>query len=438
MLIDLFYKSYCYARSNGMSAFFSLVYRKVEHGFSVKLMQKNTFLKRNETKVTDVLNAQFQQLMPLRIFTINDSKLRRINLVTDSVNSASLFGGVGTALIFAVMLANKLNARLRIITRTDRVKPENINHVLSLYEIAPAFEMQFKFAAFYDQNYKIDIAKNDLFITTSWWTTFSVLPSVPHNNIIYLLQEDERMFYPFGDERLKCENVLKNKNIRFVVNTKLLFNHFVSDGFGNIAEHGYWFEPAFPTKIYYPRKKSYKEKRKFFYYARPNNPRNLFYTGLDIIERCVAQNIFDLDEWEICLVGKNIPSFEFVGGYRPTVFEDLTWAEYAEIIGQIDLGLSLMYTPHPSYPPLDLVASGAVVVTNRFLGKKNLSCYSSNLICADLECDSIISAIRLGISLSGNKKQKEINFSKNNLLTDWNISFSRAISEIERMYDVQD
>ena len=55
---------------------------------------------------------------------------------------------------------------------------------------------------------------------------------------------------------------------------------------------------------------------------------------------------------------------ELPGGVRPTVWSKLPWSKYAELVSTMDLGLCLMDTPHPSYPPLDLAAAGAVVVTN--------------------------------------------------------------------------
>jgi hypothetical protein len=377
-----------------------------------------------------ITQTRFQSITPLHTYFLLAAHTRRVNIVTDSINSSSLFGGVGTALIFAALLANKLNAQLRIITRTERANPENVNHILSLYGIKLENEVQFKFAAFYDQKYELDIFKDDLFITTSWWTTAATLPSVPNANIIYLLQEDERMFYPFGDDRLRCEQILRNSDIRFLINTKLLFDHLVHDGFDNIAAQGMWFEPAFPTQVFHPSTMKSLGKRKFFFYARPNNLRNLFYLGIEVIEQAIALQVLDLEHWEIFLVGKDIPSLTFSGGYAPIKCENLSWSEYAELVGTIDLGLSLMYTPHPSYPPLDLVASGAVVVTNRFSNKRDLSCYSANLICADLDRDSIVEALRQAVPIAKDSHVREKNYLNNGLEKDWQHVFEAIIKKL--------
>ena len=66
--------------------------------------------------------------------------------------------------------------------------------------------------------------------------------------LVYLLQEDERMFYAWGDDRLRCVETLSDPNIRFVINSRLLFDHLTQgpDALPNILAHGVWFEPAVP------------------------------------------------------------------------------------------------------------------------------------------------------------------------------------------------
>ena len=67
--------------------------------------------------------------------------------------------------------------------------------------------------------------------------------------ILYLLQEDERMFYPFGDERLRCAETLSEPELRTLVNTKMLFEHLVGgpDAIPGLKNRSDWFDPAFPA-----------------------------------------------------------------------------------------------------------------------------------------------------------------------------------------------
>lgn len=386
-------------------------------------------------KIDNWYYNRFPNLVPLRVFTTPPGQLR-INLITDSINSGSLYGGVATTIILSALLAQSKNANLRIITRTEIAQKNNFFKVLKANDINYSGNVDFQFANIYDQDYEIDISDQDVFLTTSWWATWSTLRSIPPEKIIYLLQEDERMFYPYGDEHLLCSQILSNKQIKFVVNTQLLMKHFNLEGFNNIELSGISFEPSFPNHFHnlFDNQKQ-KNKNKFLFYARPNNYRNLFYLGLKVIENAVLKRIFD-DSWEFIFVGKDMP-VEMISKLLPsqslTFYENLSWSEYVELIRSVDLGFSLMYTPHPSYPPLELAAVGAVVVTNEFGVKKNLAYYSKNIICRQADFGSLLEGLIEGITLSQNYELRKLNFDENNILRNWRVSFESVLMHLKEI-----
>jgi O-antigen biosynthesis protein len=434
-LIDRLYKVFCFWRNHGSRALIRLVLIKlrlagsaspsIPHVASVRDLAIDRGTARN------LVTTRFEACSPLLVFSIpNAVGNKRITIVTDSINSGSLYGGVGTAIIIAALLAEATKAHLRVVTRTERAHTENLWHVLETYGIQLGKEVEFVFAPFYDKRAEIDLLEGERFITTSWWTTAATMASVPHESIIYLLQEDERMFYPHGDDHLRCSTIMQSKDIRYLINTQLLFDHLVGEGFSNVADSGKWFEPAFPAEVFYPRPAMHGRKLKLFFYARPNNLRNLFFFGIDLLEEAVTRGLLDLEHWDIVLVGKDIPKIVLGETYVPEIRENLTWSEYAELIGNIDLGLSLMYTPHPSYPPLDLAASGAVVVTNRFANKRDLSAYSKNIICGDLDRVSMLDALVEGIRLASDKTTRASNYRASALLRDWKASTADIIRSL--------
>jgi hypothetical protein len=374
---------------------------------------------------------RFPNLRALRVFTVLPGELR-INLVTDSINSGSLYGGVATAIIFCTLLAQKWNCKLRVITRTERTHEINFFDILRNNGISCSRNVEFSFANVAKINStEMDVSEKDIFVTTSWWTTWSTLQSISPKKIVYLLQEDERMFYPHGEDHLLATQTISNSNIRFLINTRQLFDHFIREGFTNIKEQGSWFEPAFSKNTYYLDKTSGKrEKKKFFFYARPNNLRNLFYLGLEVIDCAVSRGILNLDEWDLFFVGKDIPLVKIGGSCNPIRIQGLNWIEYAQFIRSVDLGLCLMYTPHPSYPPLDLAASGGVVVTNRFGIKENLDAYSKNIICKEPNVESLVQGIDEGIKISCDMNLRYQNFEENNFIQDWNTSFEKVMIDL--------
>jgi hypothetical protein len=377
----------------------------------------------------DLLGERFRSCSPLELYTVPPADPPRLSIVTDSINSGSLYGGVGTALILGALLAEERGARLRVVTRTERARPGNLDHVLGLYGISLSHEVEFAFAPPHDPRGEIDGLGGEEFITTSWWTTAATLGSVPAESVVYLLQEDERTFYPYGDDRLRCEAALGNRDIRFVVNTRLLYDHLVATGLDNLETRGRWFEPAFPREIFHPRPAE-GERRTLVFYARPNNLRNLFYFGIDVLEHALTHGVIDTDTWDVVLVGKDVPELVFSNGYAPRRHQNLAWSEYAELAGRTDLAFSLMASVHPSYPPLDFAASGAVVVTNRWGSKRDLSAYSGNVLCADLERSAMVAALADGIRLAEDQERRARNHAGSGIPTDWREAFREVVSAL--------
>jgi hypothetical protein len=62
----------------------------------------------------------------------------------------------------------------------------------------------------------------------------------------------------------------------------------------------------------------------------------------------------------------------------------------------MDLALSLMASPHPSYPPLDFAAAGSVVVTNDWPGKFDFSRVSDRILVSALDEASLVQALAEG------------------------------------------
>ena len=82
-----------------------------------------------------------------------------------------------------------------------------------------------------------------------------------------------------------------------------------------------------------------------------------------------------------------------------------------------------MLSAHPSYPPLDIAASGGVVVTNCWGVKKDLKLYSENIICSDIDMDSMLLSLKDGVELALNHSKRFENYKNNKIKTDWSDAF---------------
>src|SRR5262249_9087287 len=191
-----------------------------------------------------------------------------------------------------------------------------------------------------------------------------------------------------------------------------------------------WFEPAFPAIQRRDRPPS--AKKNFFFYARPHNVRNLFYRGLEAVDEAVQRKILDPAEWDFHFAGKDLDTALATLPYRPSLSQNLSWSDYTALIGRMDLGLALMYQPHPSYPPLDLAAAGAVAVTNRYGLKRDLSAYSNNIICADTDVASLVAALEAGAKLARNEQQRAANFAANRINRSWSEALRPAVGALSQ------
>jgi hypothetical protein len=380
---------------------------------------------------TRALAERFNVLAPLSVFRAPGEQ-RRITMVTDSINAGSLFGGVGTALVLSTLMARHLGARLRLITRTEPPQRDNVATVLSANRIEWNEDIEFSFAPV-DGSQHVSLGDDEIFLTTSWWTTRCVRPVLDPRRMIYLLQEDERMFYPYGDDRLRCAETLSDPAVRFVINSEMLFNHLTTgvEPLRNITANGVWFEPAFPAFADASgAARRIQKQRRFFFYARPNNLRNLYWRGLEALTGAIEERILNSEEWEFYFVGRDLREMDLPGGVKPILRENLAWSDYAQLIRQIDIGLSLMDTPHPSYPPLDLAAAGAVVVTNRHGTKTSLARYCENIICVEPTVAALRQGIADAVKLADDPVRRRKNLASARIGRDWEAAFAPVLRHL--------
>ncbi|MDQ2960134.1 MAG: methyltransferase domain-containing protein [Candidatus Dormibacteraeota bacterium] len=355
---------------------------------------------------------------------------RRLNIVTDSVGEGSLYGGVGTAFVLARLLAERTNARLRLITRTEPADIHRVKVVLEAQGLPWPGEIEAVHAPPFGP-ISVPVQSGDFFLTTSWWTTRATLPSVPNNRVISLLQEDERMFYPWGDDRVRCSETLADPDLHVVVNSELLFRHLTEgpEPLAGLAARAHWFEPAFPARLFHdaPSRPLSGDRRTLFFYARPNNYRNLYWRGLEALTAAIEEGVLDPEAWRFIFVGRDIGRVALPGRVVPEVLENLAWDRYAEVVRSVDLGLALMDTPHVSYPPLDLAASGAVVVTNTCGLKQSLDQYSRNIIIVPPTVDAIARGLAAGVELVADDETRRRNTVESGIQRDWRATLETTI-----------
>jgi hypothetical protein len=107
---------------------------------------------------------------------------------------------------------------------------------------------------------------------------------------------------------------------------------------------------------------------------------------------------------------------------------------YATVLREHDVGVALMYTPHPSLVPIEMASAGMLTVTNTFENKTGeaMAEISPNLIAVAPTVDAIAEAI--GQAVAGAEDyERRARGSAVNWSRDWQQSFGDAL--VARLLD---
>jgi len=112
-----------------------------------------------------------------------------------------------------------------------------------------------------------------------------------------------------------------------------------------------------------------RNRRVLALYARPEKhaARNLFEMALIALQNLCRAGVFGT-EWSFVGLGalSDLDPIELGRGHRLVVYKRTSEEEYIDLVGSLDIGLSLMYAPHPGVVAFEFATTGALVVTNTY------------------------------------------------------------------------
>jgi len=365
-------------------------------------------------------------LQPLRTYFVPDIG-PRLTVVTDRIGLAPLSGGTADAMSCACLMAARLGSALRVVTRSEPPDQNSFKNINALNGVAWTGNVDFRFISVFDDHTLLDLGSDDLFLATSWWTAWSLLQAVNPKRILYLVQEDERLLYPVGDEHLVCGNVMGNENIRFIVNSRSLYDHLTAEGLPAVARNGCWFEPAFPAAQYFAER-SGDQRRSLLFHSRPDGGRPLYELGLAAINLALQRGVLSAAGWDIHLLApEDEEDVVLAGGVRPIVHRDMDWAAYLPLVRRADLGLCLTGSPHPGGPSLALAACGAAVVTDSFGHKTSLGGYSASILCVEPAVEPLAQGLAEAATLAGDERKRRDNAENCGIARDYQRAFDPVL-----------
>lgn len=253
----------------------------------------------------------------------------------------------------------------------------------------------------------LDLGRDDVLLA-SWWPTAhlarSALAHTGAEAFLYLVQDFEPGFYPWSSKAALAETTYAMP-MRPIVNEPFLEAFLRDRRAGHFADDAWprtTFLPAVDRAVFRPRRagRGPDDPRRLVFYARPRNPRNLFEIGLRALRSAVAAGVFDDGPWEFLAVGQDLPELPLDDrrALRPQPW--LSYEAYGELLGTADVLLSLMLSPHTSYPPLEMAAAGGRVVTNTYGAKtaEALAAISPAIHAAEPGVEPLVGALRQAVA----------------------------------------
>jgi len=203
-----------------------------------------------------------------------------------------------------------------------------------------------------------DLPGAQIAVCTLWTTAYVMLRYNQTRRKFYLMQDYEPMFYAGGDVGMLIEQTYR-LGYSCIANTPGVGAHYLRYSPDMVS-----FLPGVDREVYYPEtsKSETNPPYRLVFYGRPERARNGFFLGADILK--ALKDRFGR-RIEITSAGADWAPAEY--GLK-SVVSNLgllkTIPEVAALYRASDMGLVLMATPHPSYQPLEYMASGMVVATN--------------------------------------------------------------------------
>ena len=331
---------------------------------------------------------------------------RRFNIIIPTVQPNKIFGGVSTALrVGAKLWKAHGEVDLRLIVTSD------VTDVTGIAEAARRMGCTISLCAPEDdpegatltclpaqRHRPLSLREGDSFLSTAWWTAdlglrlrkaqtelFGTAPKMA-----YLIQDYEPGFYNWSNQYAMALNTYnKTDQIIALINSEELAN-FMSQRYEYPSAFcvPYLLEPRL-AECLTPTPK----ERIILVYGRPSVARNAFDIIVEGIRQWQMQASIDMKNWQIIMAGEEFDDGLLSGLENAKVVGKLSLEGYGDLLNRAGVGVSMMISPHPSYPPLEMASAGVLTITNGFEGK-DLSVRSENIISiTDVTPDAIAAAL---------------------------------------------
>jgi O-antigen biosynthesis protein len=339
--------------------------------------------------------ASLPEVAPIRSYPSRNWR-PRLNLLINTINPHQAYGGVATALRHFSLWADALGEEFdRRIVVVDAPVEKEAYRAFSEYAPLPYVPTLDENShvivdATVRQGGALDLRENDIFIATAWWTEGMARAmnadrkryfgkSAP---FIYIIQDDEPYFSPWGSRFVLARESYFQKSedeaIIPIVNSEELFIEMT--GKYDLPQ-AFLIPYQLNEKISSSLKPTAREPR-ILVYGRPSVARNAFELICMALFTWQQADPIRASRWNIVFLGEDFPQSVIFPIQNATVAGKVALDLYADHLSRASVGISLMISPHPSYPPLEMAEAGLKVITNAF-GAKDPRARFPDVLCLD-------------------------------------------------------
>ena len=324
---------------------------------------------------------EIQALLPIA----SASNTVRFNLLLPSLEQKHLFGGASTALqFFEALTAGHADARIVLMDTASvgGLAPVVLSRWPATNQLdkdQPGRWLQLMGTSSKKASLALAVRRNDIFVSTIWWSAYKAKAVLawqaqhfdrPLGPLLSLIQDYEPGFYPWGSRYLLAQSTYHYAGaLHAVINSQTLAAYLQARGYSfssaQVFEMGL---NAALCKAAFKQPQLSKEKV-LLVYGRPAVERNAFALLVQSL-RLWVQELPQAKNWQIISVGEAHPDIALGEGLQLRSLGKLSLEEYAQWLRRAAVGISLMVSPHPSYPPLEMAAFEIDVITLPFANKQ--------------------------------------------------------------------
>lgn len=352
-----------------------------------------------------VLNKDYTCIQEVKNFKVlkSDNKKPRINLMITSLLKKDVYAGIKTALDVFLKF-QRYDVDLRILVMGFAINEKELYSIPNFSVVANNDDVvNYSIIDVSKNNSEFVIRENDYFMGTMWYTIYNANRFLDEQkklfgkrtSLIYLIQDYEPGFYAWSTQYLLAESTYNIEEQIVVFNSRYLKEYFDSNNYK--FRKSYYFDPILNEKLSSFLQSKLTDlpqrKNKIIFYGRPSRNRNAFELICMALRRW-AEIDSNYENWEVYAAGENIGNIQLSKNLFVKSLGKMSIDEYAKVMLESKIGISLMASPHPSYPPLEMATFGMKVITNSF-ETKNISDFSDNILSIEhINIDNLANAIK--------------------------------------------